>query len=986
MGLHRVGEHFFVSYSTVDAADFVLKLADELVAGPPTYRVWVDKRDLRPGEDWDEQIVEALRACRGVLFVLTEDSVDPNSVCKPEWVRALKYKKPVIPLRLRPDVEVPFRLGSRQFIDFSGDFVRALAELRKHLAWTSTPEGTLEELRTLLSDARRQLPRVGPERQLLVEAEIADLKQRIELQQRLVRQPAAARKETTKRIKTELERERQPERSTSIASRPRLINPPPMTAPSYFQGRTSETALIANCLGNPGLRITTVVGRGGIGKTALVCQLLKALELGRLPDELGELTVDGIVYLSAVGAHPINFPNLFTGLCELLPDEAAGRLRQRYQDPLEAPTKLMLALLEEFYNERSVVLMDNFEEVVDTGTGAITDHALDEALRALLAAPPHGVKVVITTRVAPRELLLTQPAAQHRFNLDEGLASPHAENVLRAMDPYGSLGLKNAPADLLTRARDRTRGYPRALEALAAILAADRDTTPSELLTETARVPDNVVDALVGEAFNRLDSLAQLVIQALAVYPGPVPPVAVDYLLQPYRATIDAAPVLTRLVNMQLVRCDVGRYYLHQVDRDYALHRIPLGEPTDQSGNRTPFTRHAMWRRGADYFKQTRAPRETWKTVDDLAPQLAEFELRYQTQDYDTAASVLLDIGHDYLMRWGHCRLTLNLHQRLHGHLIDPWINAAHLNTLGSCYYRLGQINTAIEHHQQALTIARDIGDRQGEAAQLGNLGSCYYRLGQINTAIEHYQQALAIARDIGARQSEATQLGNLGNCYSHLGQINTAIEHHQQALTIARDIDARQSEATQLGNLGNCYSHLGQTDAAVEHYQLAIQIADEIGHAQTQFEVRTSLAEVYLLASDLDLCCTTAKDATAYNYPLSRAQLHLLLGIAQLRQSAHFEARQSFTTAVEHVDRLLQTCGEYYFGVECKGLALCGLALAGQPDQLTKAIDLLSKARAITTAPGLVSRTLRLLDAIAVNSTAGHLQAARSAAQGHRA
>ena len=47
-------------------------------------------------------------------------------------------------------------------------------------------------------------------------------------------------------------------------------------------------------------------------------------------------------------------------------------------------------------------------------------------------------------------------------------------------------------------------GYPRALEALAAILAADRGTTLPELLAETAGLPGNVVEALVGEAFSRL--------------------------------------------------------------------------------------------------------------------------------------------------------------------------------------------------------------------------------------------------------------------------------------------------------------------------------------------------------------------------------------------------------------------------------------------------------------------------------------------------
>ena len=110
-------------------------------------------------------------------------------------------------------------------------------------------------------------------------------------------------------------------------------------------------------------------------------------------------------------------------------------------------------------------------------------------------------------------------------------------------------------------------------------MAADRDTTLPELLAQTARLPDNVVETLVGEAFSRLDPLAQQVMQTLAVFAAPVPSVAVDYLLQPYRPAVDAAPVLGRLVNMQFVRREGGRYYLHQVDRDYALGRVPAGRP-----------------------------------------------------------------------------------------------------------------------------------------------------------------------------------------------------------------------------------------------------------------------------------------------------------------------------------------------------------------------------------------------------------------------
>jgi hypothetical protein len=602
---------YFVSYSRVDAAAFAQRLADELVAGPPSYGVWLDVRDIRPGADWDTQIRDALQACRGVLFVMTSDSVQDHSACRAEWVWALKYKKPVIPLRVDVGAELPFRLSSRQYIDFSDGSAAGLARLRRYLGWVGSPEWVLQDLRDQLAEAERELPRADPAQRPRVLHDIQELRQWAADQERLLADPAAAARRTEERIAAGLEQQRQPQRLAAVPAQTRFVNPPPMAPPGYFQDRHVETERIGDFLSAPDERIMTVVGRGGVGKTAMVCRLINDLEAGRLLDDFRELTVHGVVYLSPSGAHPVNFPNLFNDLCRLLPSATADWLRQRFRDQHQTPTALMRSLLDAFPSGRVVVLLDNAEEVIDAGSAdfAITDAALDQALRALLAAPAHGVKVIITSRVAPRGLLLAHPERQRRIDLD-GLGSPFAEQVLRSRDPDGRLGLQAASDDLLNQARERTRGYPRALEALAATLAADRNTTLHELLAETAGLPENVVEVLVGEAFNRLDELAQQVMQALAIYPVPVPLVAVDYLLQCYQPDIDAAPVLGRLVNMQFVRREAGRYYLHQVDRDYALSRLPDGQTADWNADPTPFTKEALRHRGTDYLRQTRTLRE----------------------------------------------------------------------------------------------------------------------------------------------------------------------------------------------------------------------------------------------------------------------------------------------------------------------------------------------------------------------------------------
>jgi hypothetical protein len=342
-------------------------------------------------------------------------------------------------------------------------------------------------------------------------------------------------------------------------------------------------------------------------------------------------------------------------------------------------------------------LLDNFEDELAIETGQIKDTELDEALRTLLKLPPHGLKLIITTRVAPTNLALVQPALYRRLDLDSGLELPDAKEMLRAMDVDGKVGLKNADDALLGGAWERTRGYPRALEYLFGILSADRDTTLTDLLADTRRLlPEKVVEVLVGEAFSRLDATAQLVMQAPATYRYPVIPAAVDHLLQPYVTGLASGSVLSRLVNMQFVRRDAGRYYLHQVDHNYALSRISEGEPGDANAEVPRFTQFALRHRAAEWFKLSRKPREAWKSLGDLTAQLSEFDLRCEAEDYDTAAALFLEFDFDYLFLWGHYRLMTERHERLQGKITDPALATGSVGNLGTAYFRMGQHNGVI--------------------------------------------------------------------------------------------------------------------------------------------------------------------------------------------------------------------------------------------------------------------------------------------------
>ena len=985
-----MSDFFFISHSSVDGKNFAIKLTDELVAGPPVIPAWLDERNLRPGEDWDEQLAEAIKTCKGMIFVMSEDSVRPDSVCKNEWVRALRYKKAVIPLLLERDAEPPFRLESREYIDFSGSFDPALARLRKHLVWMDSPAGQLRALKYRLSDAQRELPRARaePQRQERIQEDIRELEREIAQQQRIIENPEEAERRVKRSIEAGLEGERKPAEPITGVMPGKFINPPPLIPPTWFQDRHFETRQIGEFIRDESLRLMTVVGRGGIGKSAMVCRLLRSLEGGQLPDDGGALAVDGIVYLSdGRSFHRVNVPDLYAGLVQLLPDETVRRLDVIYKNPQSDTRALVEALVQAFPRGRTVVLLDNFEDELAIDTGKIKDAELGQALRAFLELPPHGLKIIITTRVALGDLAMVEPGRQRRYDLDSGLEHPYAEQVLTAMDADGKVGLRDAPDSLLAEARERTLGYPRALEHLFGILSADRDTSLQEILDDTRQfLPVKVVAVLVAEAFSRLDATAQRVMQALAVYRYPVTPAAVDYLLQLHVPGVDSGRVLSRLVNMQFAHRDAGRYYLHQVDRDYALSRIAEGEPGDREAEQPPLTRFALRHRAAEWFKLSSKPRQAWKSLGDLAAQLSEFELRCEGEDYDTAAAVLLEFDFDYLFLWGHYRLMTELHERLQGKITDPGLASRSVDVLGSAYFRMAQFQRAVDCEEEAIRLARENKDRSGEGTWLGNLATSIANLGQNARAFEYSRKALEISREVGDRLGEAGNLSRIALLTGQTGGVAQAVEFHEQSLAIERETGNRPGEAEDLCNLAFCHAELGLSADSLKYYEdtlaiardigyrpieaevrvgqaalhcsrgsweeavrqleQAIEIADDIGYGQLQKISRERLAMSKLHLEDLAGARKIAEAARQYDVPLENHATLAVLGVVAFRQGDSSVAAEAFGAALEQAEQLLAMTPDLYEALYTRALALCGMALGGDRERIPAAKEAYVAAR----------------------------------------
>ncbi|MBZ0285454.1 MAG: tetratricopeptide repeat protein [Anaerolineae bacterium] len=1000
-------EHIFISYARADGKDFAGKLHDQLEIDG--FTAWLDIRDIQPGNHWDDEIDKGIRECWALIFVMTPGSIE-SEVCHDEWTRALSFKKAVLPLKLTDfdDTEIPFRLARRQYLKFDGEFDPAMARLRQRLQHMQSPAGQIDELKDRQTELKRALERADDSQAPRLRKEIDELAEQIAYKERALREPEAVKAENrqTTQAMIDLERERllkQAEFDRALTRR-RVVGSAPQGVSETFRDRDTQFAEIINTLlDDNGVRVVSIYGRGGAGKTALACKVLHELEKDYA-------RVHGVVYLSTRVGLGIGFEQIYTASAKMLGGETETALEQAWKQHQTDLNARIQTLIDHYGQHKCIILLDNLEDLLDA-EGHLTDAELKAFVDAFLRQQ-HGARLLITSREP-----LNPANDARRFEkvvpLDEGLPEHDSVELLKALDADGDMGLKDADENLLKTIAAKTHGYPRALEAVAGILDRDPLLTAEKLLANADLWRSEVTEALVREAQSRLDADARRVMQALAVYGRPVREAAVRFLLEPYADEIDVPTIVRRLARGKYVtvKRNTGELVLHPLDKEVNYNQIPAGLVDD-------YNRESLERRAGNYYVQLRAPMESWKTIDDLAPQLAEFEHRVKAGDYDSAARLLRNIDFHYLMLWGHSKRMLPLREQLlgkiedkeltadnlnmmglacwclgqtkrsiryyeqalliHREADDKWGESAVLGNLGLAYSDLGEVRRAIAYYEQALVIQREIGDRRGEGTDLGNLGNAYYSLGEVRRAIDYYEQALVIKRDIGDRRGESINLGNLGLCYREVGQYDKALDNHLQGLKIVREIGARSSEGYRLNGLGDTYLALGQYHEAQTHCQTAVIIADEIGMSREQQEWRTTLALTHLYREQLNTALEVIRKALTYETPDS-SETEALHGLVLTRLGSLADACAAFERALVGADTMLAKTAELYEAKYTSGLALAGLAVCGDPVRIPQAIDTYRDARANCDAVGVLAWNRRLLDELAKADANGILAPVRA-------
>lgn len=140
-------------------------------------------------------------------------------------------------------------------------------------------------------------------------------------------------------------------------------------------------------------------------------------------------------------------------------------------------------------------------------------------------------------------------------------------------------------------------------------------------------------------------------------------------------------------------------------------------------------------------------------------------------------------------------------------------------------FYRRGELDSARETATRALTLARTIHDRRGEAAMLFRLGDIARLQKKLSETQEYYRASLEVYRSAGDRVGEAHSLHGLGVQADESGRPEEGLSYLGQALALERSLGLGALQAATLDSLGKIKNDQQKLNEASAFFEASLKI-----------------------------------------------------------------------------------------------------------------------------------------------------------------
>jgi predicted ATPase/serine/threonine protein kinase len=644
---------------------------------------------------------------------------------------------------------------------------------------------------------------------------------------------------------------------------PRAVNLPVQR--TAFIGREQEVSTLKELLLRDGVRLVTLTGPGGIGKTRL------ALQASR---EAAENFPAGVCFVSlaAVG-DPALVPALIA--------QAVG-IKESGRPALEQ--------LKEYLRDTRaslLIVLDNLEHLL----------AAAPAMAELLTVAAK-LKMLVTSR-EPLHIYgeheypvppLALPNLRSALSLDELARNPAVALFLQravAIKPSFELTKENAGAVAAICAR--LDGLPLAIELAAArikLLSPSameaRLESRLQLLTGGAKdLPERqqTLRGAIDWSYGLLNSAEQALFRRLSVFAGGCTLEGVEAVCNTKRDLgIDVFQGVASLVDKSLAQQielaeGESRFVLLDTIREFGQERLSASEEASATrrahaayclvlaeeyasqasdpanrGSVTSFeaeynnfrfalewliqTGNAEWglRLGAALF-------QFWETREYLTEARALLEKLLRLEGAKTrtntrarvlfCAGVLAGEQGDYESARTLVNNSLEISRELH----DTRGVGIALNALAAHARDRGDLEASRSLFNESLAVWRGLGDRVVVARSLSNLANVVKLQGEYALARSLFAECLSIFRELGDRAGMAWSLNSEGDVAREQGDMAVARALYEESLNIFRQLGDKWGIAGCLADLGNLACEQGNYSASRSLYTESMNLFQELGH-----------------------------------------------------------------------------------------------------------------------------------------------------------
>jgi predicted ATPase/Tfp pilus assembly protein PilF len=730
-----------------------------------------------------------------------------------------------------------------------------------------------------------------------------------------------------------------------------------------FVGRETELAELDRLLSDPNVRLVTVLGVGGMGKTRLALEAA-ARQLDQYPH--------GVYWVSLASLRSV----------EAIESTVAGALGFTFYSAADsgAATTPRRQLLDYLRYKSLLLLLDSCEPLLE---------GVDLVSEILQTAP--GLRILATSRASlnvQEEYLFhiagleyPEPVTQATVETPVDAAIPEGRPEYSAIKLFMQSARRVRP-DFAPRADDLeyiarichlVQGMPLGIllaaawvemlspQEIARELADGEGQGLDFLATDLRNVPERQrsIRTVFDHSWNLLPGRQQAVMEALSVFHG--------------GCTREAAQVVTgaslrdlkSLVDRSLLqRTAAGRYELHQLLRQYAAGRL-AGRPAEDE---------AAHDRHAAYYAQLlhgRAEGRTRIRGSEAMPEIDNARAGWQWAAHKARATWMRDLvyglvrGYQALGWWREGIAFLQEAIRTL-RAVEPGQDrdmALATALAGHAYllWMIGESEQVPGLFRESQALLRQL-DAQEELA-LCNLWAAWTTVYPDDVRGQLLEESLAIATRIGQPSLASQALRIQAYRAMRDGAYDRAQWCGETALRTSRDAGLRSEMRASWVLLGNVAHLTSDYVKAGQCYQEALALAEKLKNRYSMVALRVDLGDVALAVGEYEQAREHYKDALARYVEASDHRTHarILCGLGDVAL-----AMKDLSSASDQYRRALRLAAEKTDETSCAGAMIGPSALLVQRGEFELAAEVL--ALVLETNPYPVqarSAAYRLLDAL---------------------